>query len=291
MNTQEPLLIQLKDIAPVPAAGFAKKDIFLSLKNNHIFHYHDFYEISIVLSGSMELQLKESRVRLGAYQIMFLRPFEAHQKYVEPDCIQISVGFSDSVFASAVQYLSPEIDVSSMKDEKKPVILSLLRSDMNIIYHQVRQLYLPLFNDSPTANIALRIFLLQLLTLCFSQNRMQTANNPIPTWLAQLLNIMNEPENFIEGLPAMTKLSGKSHAYLCRIFRQYFNTTPTHYINDKRIRHSLQRLTTTNDDIASIAYDCGFGSVSYFYKYFKETYNMSPVAYRKLSSKIQDLPS
>ncbi|CAB1253154.1 Bacterial regulatory helix-turn-helix s, AraC family protein [Clostridiaceae bacterium BL-3] len=40
-------------------------------------------------------------------------------------------------------------------------------------------------------------------------------------------------------------------------------------------------LLTTNDSIADVAYQCGFGSTSYFIEKFKNKTGVTPFGYRK----------
>lgn len=53
------------------------------------------------------------------------------------------------------------------------------------------------------------------------------------------------------------------------------------YIINYRLVVSGKLLLTTNDSISSIAYQCGFGSTSYFIEKFKKKTGVSPLVYRK----------
>ena len=57
--------------------------------------------------------------------------------------------------------------------------------------------------------------------------------------------------------------------------------TPFEYINTLRIKEGERLLEVTSKSAESIAYECGFGDYSQFYKAFKKIYNISPVEWRK----------
>lgn len=72
---------------------------------------------------------------------------------------------------------------------------------------------------------------------------------------------------------------------VCRLFKKILNITCFEYIGNFRIMKSMDLLNYTDDTISSIALSCGFGSFSYFTKYFKEKVGISPSQYRKQTRK------
>lgn len=54
----------------------------------------------------------------------------------------------------------------------------------------------------------------------------------------------------------------------------------SNFIRDQRLRKALQKLESSDETIAEIAYSVGFSSPSYFIKCFKETYQMTPSEYQ-----------
>ncbi|KAA8674558.1 helix-turn-helix transcriptional regulator [Clostridium sp. MT-14] len=53
------------------------------------------------------------------------------------------------------------------------------------------------------------------------------------------------------------------------------------YITNYLLVISAKLLLTTNDSIADVAYQCGFGSTSYFIEKFKNKTGVTPFGYRK----------
>ena len=77
--------------------------------------------------------------------------------------------------------------------------------------------------------------------------------------------------------------SGMSLSTFKRKFKTVFNSSPTQYINTKRIERAEYLLRTSSERISDIAYDCGFNDIGYFSKMFKTKFNQSPSEYRKVS--------
>jgi len=72
--------------------------------------------------------------------------------------------------------------------------------------------------------------------------------------------------------------------YAMHLFRKNFGISIVDAITRYRIAHAQRLLITTSRNIAEIARDAGFGSVSHFYTMFKNACAMSPGAYRRASS-------
>ncbi len=73
---------------------------------------------------------------------------------------------------------------------------------------------------------------------------------------------------------------GLSRKRMVEIFKDEYGITPSHYMNDLRYEEAKKLLMQSNYEIIDIAYSVGFGSLSAFYKFFKERVGISPAAYR-----------
>ena len=69
--------------------------------------------------------------------------------------------------------------------------------------------------------------------------------------------------------------------HIIRIFKAEYNITPLAYANSLRVAQIQTLLKTTNRSILDIAYSCGYGSLSSFYKCFKKQTGLSPISFRK----------
>lgn len=72
-----------------------------------------------------------------------------------------------------------------------------------------------------------------------------------------------------------------SPTYFHTAFKSATGRTPNQYLNEKRIKKSVNLLVTTDLSLAQIAYECGFSSQSYFSYAFKKAMNMTPRGYAR----------
>lgn len=72
-----------------------------------------------------------------------------------------------------------------------------------------------------------------------------------------------------------------SSGYLSALFRRETGQTLTDHINEKRMEQACHLLRTTNQQIQTVAQNCGFLDLHYFCRQFKKTTGLTPTAYRK----------
>ena len=71
--------------------------------------------------------------------------------------------------------------------------------------------------------------------------------------------------------------------YFCRIFRNVTGRPPIDYLNYYRIERAAELIYATNENLTTIAMQCGFNDLGYFSRSFKKYKGMSPREYRKQS--------
>ncbi|MGO1069429.1 helix-turn-helix domain-containing protein [Lysobacter sp. CA199] len=82
-------------------------------------------------------------------------------------------------------------------------------------------------------------------------------------------------------LDALTRLTALSTHRLLIAFRDAFGVTPIQYVLGERLRRACLRLRAGDDDIATIAVECGFSSHSHLSAVFKKRYGITPKQYRQ----------
>ncbi len=96
--------------------------------------------------------------------------------------------------------------------------------------------------------------------------------------LKQLIDSMFDE---IESLNGEMDKIGLSRKRMAEVFKEEYGMTPSFYVNNLRYQEAIKLLEQTDKEVIDIAYSVGFGSLSAFYKFFKERANLSPAAYRK----------
>lgn len=85
------------------------------------------------------------------------------------------------------------------------------------------------------------------------------------------------------SLSALASIQNVSAGYLSALFKQETGQTLTEHVNQKRIKHAMQLLKTTQLQVQTIAQYCGIVDVHYFSKMFKKYVGKTPKEYREKS--------
>ena len=72
-----------------------------------------------------------------------------------------------------------------------------------------------------------------------------------------------------------------SETHLRRVFRDHVRMGVLEYINLVRIHKACEQMRRTDEPVASIAYGCGFTSLTTFNRNFREFIHMTPGEWRK----------
>lgn len=78
----------------------------------------------------------------------------------------------------------------------------------------------------------------------------------------------------------LVHLSGVSHPYLIRLFKEHLDCTITEYIQQRRMVKARHLLTETDQPVKTVAIDCGFTDLQYFNKCVRKAFGISPRALR-----------
>ncbi len=104
---------------------------------------------------------------------------------------------------------------------------------------------------------------------------------PMKDIAENLKNLIDDMFVQTKALNSEIEKLGFSRKRIVEVFKEEYGITPNEYVNDLRYKEAIRLLEQTESEVLDIAYSVGFGSLSAFYKFFKERANMSPAAYRK----------
>jgi len=240
-------------------------------------HTHTFYEYFLVTHGRAFHMVNGSSQLLSRGSLVLIRPHDEHyyDYYRKDDFEFLNVGVSTEEFQRVTDYYGVSPQTFSAEPMPRHIHLSPDKTT------EAETLLTDLLTASPGEG-RVHLFFMDLSVMLFHILNGDESNpvSALPMWLMNAIQEMEKPENFIAGLPRLLALSYCSQAHVNRVFRRYLYTTPTHYINDLRIRYAHKLLTTTSSSVTSIASTCGFNNISYFYTVFKQRCGLCPNALR-----------
>jgi len=85
------------------------------------------------------------------------------------------------------------------------------------------------------------------------------------------------------GVSELAREMGFSRSTLHRKMNEFFHCSCSRFICQSRLKRACQLLCNQEISIKEVAFECGFKSITYFDKCFKEQFDMSPGEFRKRS--------
>lgn len=123
-----------------------------------------------------------------------------------------------------------------------------------------------------------------LLTLIRGFKKKGSSSEKLDTNDQRLTQIIDYMENNYDQPITLEEMAQKSYlstAYLSRYFKQKMGMGFSRYLMTIRMKHSVKDLLYTNETISQIAMNNGFPNTKSFTNLFKESYGMTPNAYRE----------
>lgn len=268
--------LSLPDRDRAAGVGFLRQ---FSVTETYPIHNHiDFFELFFVLKGKAIHCINGQNRLLQKGSLVLIRPQDIHS-YEALNCHDfelVSLGFLIPIFHSVCEFM--EIPADTFTEEELPPHTVLEGYDFADISRKLLRV------EKRTVPEERRLYFKTLLPFILHRlisNRNDASSQPIPGRLRELIDVMNEKENFIEGIHRLTELSGITQEHLNREFRKYLDMTPTEFINLRRLNYAAELLLSRKYEINDICYMCGFGNLSHFYHVFKQTYGCPPKQFVK----------
>lgn len=247
-------------------------------------HYHDYYEIFIVLEGHAIHQVNGYETIIKQGDTIFIRPRDVHD-YIRPDgeeFYMLNIAFNSQTIDELFSYLGDGFPSKALLNASYPPSVVLNSGDIKKINIQIQKIC-TYGNDEPEKiKTELRILLFKLFYRYFSSFR--TENKETPLWFSELLERLGEGDNFVDGSEFIFSHCNKTREHISRCFKKYTGLTVTEYVNRLRLNFIANMLKNSDRNISDIIYDSGFGNISWASNLFKEKYGMTMKEFRKQNS-------
>ncbi len=246
-------------------------------------HWHDDLELISVLSGSMHYNVNGEIIRLEAGQGIFVNARQLHYGF-SPDCRECDfycILLHPMLLCTSQQidrdFVSPILSDSSLPyvffdsgiDWQKRIL-----DDIETIFR---------CKHKSTAPLAIQTSFYHIWML-LSENAIKARTVKKQD---RSLSVLKDMLFFIQKhymskitLDDIANSGNVSKSTCLALFKKYLRDTPTNYLIGYRLKQAITLLSAGELPITEIAFEVGFGGVSYFAETFKKHYGCSPSEYR-----------
>jgi AraC-like DNA-binding protein/mannose-6-phosphate isomerase-like protein (cupin superfamily) len=252
-------------------------------------HFHNFYELVFILSGSAKHMIDESLFE-SSYGDVYLIPKNRYHGFTNCKNFKVvNLRFTKAAWTELKSQvrLQPgfralfELEPARRVSDEFRSKLSLNEDDLQHLEKILQELRKEI-DENNEYQYAKIIF----YHICiFLSRRYQIMD----TTEAKYLDSMERILNFIDlnyrnkiSINELISVGYMSESTLLRTFKEIMGKTPVQYINELRISHACGMLEGSRSSILDIALENGFESSEYFSRKFKENTGLTPIEYRKL---------
>lgn len=238
------------------------------LKTDSSLHFHDFYELEVILSGYGQTLLNGEKFELKKGCVVLTSPKDFHEYFNVDNLAIINVQFNvNSVNEFDYNFSSPPI--LQLDDENYNKITALL-SVLNKL----------LLGDQTDRICAEKVLaaILVLVTQKLNRGIADTVKHkPIMTAIAYIHSHFKENPTLEE----VAKTVYFDKRYFCSEFKKNVGKTYKEYLREVKLQYALKLLKCTTLSITDVAMESGYSTVSHFNREFKNYYKNSPTYLRK----------
>ena len=238
-------------------------------------HAHDFAEVLWVERGSGLHQANGSRTRLRPGDLLLIRPGDRHGFFDGDAAFTIvNVAFPRSTLAHLKRRYFARDPAFFGGEGKEPAQFSVGLAERRVLWAAAASLA-----RRPKDLLGLERFLLNLLHDLEGRSR-RASLATCPDWLQRAAAQLQQPEILVGGVAALARAAGRSPEHLARRLRACAGLRPVDLVTRARLDHAATQLALTERSIVDIALECGFDSLSHFYRVFRRRLGETPRAFR-----------
>lgn len=241
-------------------------------------HWHDRVEILRVTSGCLELHLGEEKMHVLQEQAAIIGPRTMHGGFagengVEYDVVMFELDNFYNLTRASAKYIEPLCNYKSGFHALAvhPKMVAAINRLVGFIRSEQEE-------NSLFAVGTIYEIIGGLYKYCQLDSQMVYKEDEA---FRAVLDYVNN--HFGEHISAkdISERFGYNETYFCRRFKAITGITVMKYIQILRMEEAQRCLRSTDDEIGSIAWECGYADISYFSNCFKKYCGYTPTQFRR----------
>ena len=233
-------------------------------------HVHPECEIYINLSGDVSLIVENHIYPVKRGDVVIARPFEYHHCVYHSD--QLHKHFWILFSYSGNEHLL-DLFFKRNAGEKNLLVLSAENSEalINLCYSMLED------SDDEYKKY---YYFFSLLNYLNSADRLSSTDGEYPRELLLAINYISDNYSYSISVSDIARASNVSVNTLERKFHSFFNMSPSVYLRKKRLANAV-KLLSEGASVTEASEKSGFPDYSAFIAFFKKTYGITPLQYKK----------
>lgn len=261
-----------------------------NLIDSKLSHIHKFYEILYVYSGKRNITINNSySSSLDQNNIAFVSPYQFHKTETNngDSYKRILINFTYDFIKTDNDILNQKMLACFNTPNSIVSFDSMHIREINYIFQNILYEYNSCSDEF--SMYIIKMLLSQLLLLASRSFLNKDNGISSQTTLSPYYSTIHKISEYIKNnyansltLDTLSQEFNVSRYIISREFSKVMGCSFPTYLNNLRIKKSINLLINTKLKITTIAYECGYDSIKHFNRTFKNQFDMSPSEYRKM---------
>lgn len=228
-------------------------------------HFHRSYELIYLLDGEMRYTCGKDTLLAEKDDCVFVQKYYSHsyaaqEEYHKYVFVLPSNFYDDFEKTLANRTLPPHLGDKQFNRSLLPLIKKLAK-DQDSTSRLIKKGYVNVIMGELIAHYPL----------------IPVEKNNNIDLLVKILDYIDENYDQPLSLDSISAVFGYNKYYFSKLFNRYIGENISNYINLVRLQQMMKKAKRSDGaNITELAYECGFDSLSTFYRYFKKVYGVSP---------------
>ena len=235
-------------------------------------HFHDFFEIELILGGEGVHSMNGTVYKIQRGSVFLMTPADFHDLRTDTHLDVLTIMFDDGVVRDAlierIMAKSVCLDIDSADVERIDFLADMLMAEEERA-------------DAYTIGCIKGLLeSILALVLRYDGGAERSGAYDIPDPFDRALRFLYSHFRDNPPLAEAARIVGYSPAYFSKLFSARMGVGYADFLNGLKVNLAKALLTSTDETSAAIAFFCGFGSLSNFYRVFSSVVGVSPQVYR-----------
>ena len=248
------------------------------------------YEFDFCIGCDREMKLDGVNYKITPGALIIRKPGQTACSKGLHDCYMLTLDFSNRPISAnysrnTAKDIQPPFE-SEIWDVLPSVFKPSHKQDYLRIFEEILAINEVDINENPSTlplvSELLHLIIADAISCSYEKrNENQSPMNQICAYLK---------EHFRENI-RLDDIAGIMHLnknHLVRLFKKSFGISPIAYLIKIRMNYAKKLLLETDMQIKTIAAECGYTEPTFFNNYFKKTFSLTPVAFRRAFTTVEN---
>lgn len=241
------------------------------------------YEFDFCVNCERDMWLDGIYYRIDPGCFVIRKPGQKVRTQGMYDCYMLTLDFSDRSPSLAYSRNTATQKQALFDSEMWEILPSVFKPAHYDDYIRIFEALLSVnemdINENKTTMLLVNELLHLLLSDAFCH--LSSARTPRKTGIDEVCTYIRA--HYMEDicLDKLSKVARLNKNYLVRQFKKALGISPIAYLIRIRMEHAAKLLEETDLPVKTVALFCGYSDPAFFHAYFKKTYLVSPLSYRR----------